>query len=72
VFLFGSAAVLAAPHAAEAQQVTAMHRIGFLTLNPATPGTATVTLDAFRQGLKDLGYTEGQNHAGVSVRRRST
>jgi putative ABC transport system substrate-binding protein len=38
-----------------------MQRIGFLTLNPATPGTATVTLDVFRQGLRDLGYNEGRN-----------
>ena len=43
---------------AEAQQPTKIPRIGFLSLAPAGP---RVTHEAFRQGLRDLGYIEGQN-----------
>ena len=54
-FLAGTgAALLAAPLAAEAQ----MSRIGFLFYGAAGPSPE---LDAFRQGLRDLGYIEGQN-----------
>src|SRR5258706_10302841 len=51
---------LAAPLASFAQRPTArMHRIGFL-------GNSTAALEAnlvgpFREGLRDLGYVEGQN-----------
>ena len=51
-------ALLAAPLAAEAQQATKVPRIGYLGLNLATsPHLA----EAFRQGLRDLGYVEGRN-----------
>ena len=59
-FLAGTGAVLlAAPLAAEAQQAAKMPRIGFL-------GNSTAALEAnlvgpFREGLRDLGYVEGQN-----------
>ncbi len=48
-----------APLAAAAQQTGKPHRIGFL-------GNSTATLEAnlvgpFREGLRDLGYVEGQN-----------
>ncbi len=59
-FLAGSATLLAAPLAAEAQKSTRVHRVGFVTLNPAT-GNAGPTLAGIRQGLKDLGYHEGTN-----------
>jgi putative ABC transport system substrate-binding protein len=53
-----SLGLLAAPLAAEAQQATKVPRIGYLGLNLATsPHLA----EAFRQGLRDLGYVEGGN-----------
>jgi putative ABC transport system substrate-binding protein len=49
--------LVAAPLAVEAQQGQKTPRIGFLS-----PGNATSSpTDAFRQGLRDLGYGEGQN-----------
>src|SRR5882762_9977945 len=52
------AGVLAAPHAAEAQQVGKRPRIGVLTDYFAeAPGPA----EELRQGLRDLGWVEGQN-----------
>src|SRR5262245_60475710 len=44
----------------EAQPVTG-HRIGLLS--PAVPSALAARLDAFRQGLAELGYREGQNLA---------
>jgi putative ABC transport system substrate-binding protein len=52
-------ALLAAPLAAEAQQAAKMARIGYLSPNPATANTRL--FEAFRQGLRDLGYVEGRN-----------
>jgi len=50
--------ILAAPLAADAQQAGKVPRIGFLFYG--SPGPAP-ELDAFRQGLRELGYIEGQN-----------
>jgi putative ABC transport system substrate-binding protein len=50
--------LLAAPLAAEAQQVAKVPRIGYLALNPAANPHLH---EAFRQGLRDLGYVEGRN-----------
>jgi ABC-type uncharacterized transport system substrate-binding protein len=44
---------------AEAQQPTKVPRIGFL--GATSPSTIPARLDAFRQGLRDLGYVEGNN-----------
>jgi putative tryptophan/tyrosine transport system substrate-binding protein len=49
---------LAAPLAAEAQQATKVARIGYLLSNPAANPHLH---EAFRQGLRDLGYVEGRN-----------
>jgi putative ABC transport system substrate-binding protein len=50
--------LLAAPLAAEAQQAAKVARIGYLSTNlAANPHTH----EAFRQGLRDLGYVEGRN-----------
>src|SRR5213594_4015985 len=54
-----SGAAAAWPLAARAQQVGKVYRIGFL-------GNSTAALEAnlvgpFREGLRDLGYVEGQN-----------
>jgi putative ABC transport system substrate-binding protein len=53
--------LLAAPLAAEAQQAGKVARIGFL--NTASPSDPRVPpfLQAFRQGLRELGHVEGQN-----------
>src|SRR5712691_10551237 len=61
-FLAGTSAVLvAAPPAAEAQQPAKVARIGYLvTGSPESPETRAV-LAAFRQGLREHGYVEGQN-----------
>ena len=57
-FLAGAAGLLAAPLAAESQPAAKIARIGWLsgnmTNNPQLP-------EAFRQGLRDLGYVEGRN-----------
>ena len=53
-----SGSLLAAPLAAEAQQAAKVARIGYLSINLAT--TPHIQ-EAFRQGLRDLGYVEGRN-----------
>jgi putative ABC transport system substrate-binding protein len=58
-FLAGAAALLAAPLAAEAQQGGKVWRVGYLA---AGSGSENLTyLNAFRQGLRDLGYVEGRS-----------
>src|SRR5215510_8221447 len=44
---------------AEAQQPTKVARIGFLNAPPLASISARI--DAFRQGLRELGYVEGKN-----------
>jgi len=46
---------------AEAQQTKKIPRIGFL--GSGSPSTQKVSFDAFHQGLRELGYIEGQNIA---------
>src|SRR3990172_7337915 len=50
--------ILLAPLAAEAQQARKGPRIGFLFYGSPGPSPE---LDAFREGLRELGYIEGQN-----------
>src|SRR4029450_1293081 len=53
-------AILVAPLAAEAPQATHVYQIGWLS--PAFPRPDhDPPVDAFPQGLRDLGYVEGQN-----------
>lgn len=52
-------AVLGAPLASDAQRPPKVHRIGFLGA-ASSSGYASL-VEAFRQGLRDLGYVEGEN-----------
>jgi putative tryptophan/tyrosine transport system substrate-binding protein len=58
-FVTGLGAVLATPLGVEAQRTGKVGRIGYL--GNANPIASAPTLDAFRQGLRDLGWAEGQN-----------
>jgi len=59
-FLAGSGAVLlAAPLAAEVQPAGKVYCIG--VLEPTSMALNAANLDAFRQGLRELGYVEGRN-----------
>ncbi len=61
-FLITAGALVAAPLRVFGQQPAAtMPRIGFLGV--ATPAAWGPRLDAFRAGLRDLGYVEGKNIA---------
>jgi len=53
--------ILAAPRIALAQQPATIPRIGFLSAAPLSSITART--EAFRQGLRDVGYVEGTNLA---------
>jgi ABC-type uncharacterized transport system substrate-binding protein len=53
-------ALLAAPLAAEAQQPGNVPRIGYLEIAPADTPIAHAMVDAFRQGMRERGYIEGQ------------
>lgn len=58
-FLIAAGALVAAPRSVNAQKTKKLYRVGFLTggdpsQNPELPG-------AFRQGLRELGWVEGQN-----------
>jgi ABC-type uncharacterized transport system substrate-binding protein len=44
---------------AEAQQPTKVPRIGFFS--STSPSTISARVEAFRQGLRELGYVEGKN-----------
>src|SRR6266480_6978497 len=58
--LVGSAAVAATPFAAFAQRQSGkVPRIGFLTRK--TDASVSAQIDAFRQGLRDLGWVEGKS-----------
>jgi putative ABC transport system substrate-binding protein len=55
-FIAESMCLLVAPLAAEAQQAGKVWRVGYLAGSPRVP-----QIDAFIQGLRDLGYVEGRN-----------
>jgi putative ABC transport system substrate-binding protein len=60
LILFGGA-VAVAPFAAGADRPAKVFRIGILANLPVTAGAGAVLWGAFIQGLRDLGYVEGQN-----------
>ncbi len=51
--------ILSVPPAADAQAAGAIHRIGYL--GPASASSVSHLVEALRQGLRDLGWVEGQN-----------
>jgi putative ABC transport system substrate-binding protein len=51
--------LLAVAVIAEAQQPTKVPRIGYLS--PTSPSVSPTRIEAFRQGLRELGYVEGKN-----------
>jgi len=53
--------LIAAPLAAEAQPAKKVPRIGFLVAASASDTAYVRLIEAFRQGLRDLGYVEGRN-----------
>ena len=55
------AAGAVAPIASFAQQTSKVWRIGYLGVS--SPSMESHNLEAFRQGLRELGYIEGQNIA---------
>jgi putative ABC transport system substrate-binding protein len=57
-FLIAAGALLATPLAADGQQAAKIPRIGYLTTSLAASPHLP---EAFRQGLRDLGYVEGRN-----------
>ncbi len=64
--LIGLAVALAlsfmvAPFGADGEQAGKVYRIGYL--GPTSPETSAEMLDGFRQGLRELGWVEGQNVA---------
>ena len=58
-FLAASIAATASPFVAAAQPRTKTWRIGYL--GPVSPSAGARLLESFRQGLRELGYAEGQN-----------
>ncbi len=59
IILFALCCLLLAPCSASAQQPTKIPRIGYLT--GATRDGQLTRIEAFRQGLRELGYVEGNN-----------
>ena len=59
--LAGLLLALAVPLVAEAQPTTKISRIGYLSPNSASEPENRRRLGALREGLRDLGYVEGQN-----------
>ena len=58
-FLRGSLGLLATPVAAAAQPVGKVPRVGYLV--SFTPSSGQHLWEACRQGMRELGYVEGQN-----------
>ncbi len=52
--------ILASVHLAEAQQAGKVYRIGYLRFGTGGPTTSPIYV-GLRQGLRELGYVEGQN-----------
>ncbi len=60
--VFLALGVLAAPPATDAQRTVKVQRVGWLAFGAESPGTAAL-IQAFREGMRDKGWIEGQNLA---------
>ena len=60
-FVTGLGAVLAAPLVAEAQQLGEVPRVGYISPGSSSSPFRQRRFEAFRQGLRELGYVEGRN-----------
>jgi len=60
-FVTGLGAVLAVPLAAEAQQLGEAPRVGYISPGSPSDPLRQRRLEAFRQGLRELGYVDGRN-----------
>ena len=69
VFLAGLGTVLATPHAAAPQEAKKLARVGYLAAVSAAADAPRA--DAFRQGLRDLGYIEGRTSMFCTGMRRA-
>jgi putative ABC transport system substrate-binding protein len=58
-FIAGALAVIAAPLAAQEKKAGRVYRVGVLEAVSLSANAANI--DAFRKGLRELGYVEGQN-----------
>src|SRR3989441_7674752 len=67
-FVAGGVALLAAPRGGEAQQAAKVARIGYLGTGSLESPEIQANLNAFRQGLSDLGYVEG---SGIHIEYRT-
>src|SRR6266542_3065795 len=54
---------LTSSHLAEAQQPKKVYRIGYMSVQSLGSEPARIRIEAFRQGLRDLGYIEGKTIA---------
>jgi putative ABC transport system substrate-binding protein len=62
--------LLATAFFADARQPKKVPRIGYLT--GATPDGQSARIEAFRQGLRELGYVEGKNIVICRVKTRAS
>ena len=67
-FVAGGVALVAAPRGGEAQQAAKVARIGYLGTGSLESPEIQANLNAFRQGLSDLGYVEG---SGIHIEYRT-
>jgi putative ABC transport system substrate-binding protein len=56
-----AAAIVAAPLELLAQPVGKVYRVGFLGISVPTPEILKISLEPFRQGLRERGWIEGKN-----------
>ena len=60
-FVAGLGTLLAAPFAVEAQQAAKVYRLGLLGGSPPNSPGGRRAWEGFFQGMRELGYVEGQN-----------